>query len=215
MSEKIVVLNSGGFDSVVLMNYLRFIQGEDNIHSLHFLYGSRNEEQQFKCVNKVCEKVKAVENRIIMLPIFDWTNSNFYNEGFDSFDSQYLEYRNLVFLSYAVSYAQSIGAKEIYCAFLKGTYADANETFIRNFNELIKDSGIVLKTPFSDIEYKDDLVPFCTQTGINFDDYFSCDAPDEKGKPCGKCIDCVAIKVIEKKLKRYYRVRAFKKFFGK
>ena len=43
--SRIVVLNSGGFDSIVLMNYLHTIQGEDNIHSLHFLYGANNEEQ--------------------------------------------------------------------------------------------------------------------------------------------------------------------------
>ena len=35
--SKIVVLNSGGFDSVVLMEYLHFIQEENEIYSLHFL----------------------------------------------------------------------------------------------------------------------------------------------------------------------------------
>lgn len=212
MKNKIVVLNSGGFDSIVLMNYLHFIQEEDNIYSLHFLYGARNEKQQLECVNKVCKKVEAKENKIIQLPDFDWTKGNFYKEGYVSFESQYLEYRNLVFLSYAVSYAQSIGAKEIYCALLKGTYADANEAFIRNFNEVIKESGIVLKAPFSNSEFKDDLIPYFIQTGITFNDYFSCDLPTEKGKPCGYCIDCVAINLIEKRIRRKLRLEAFKNF---
>ena len=80
--SKIVVLNSGGFDSVVLMNYLHTIQEEKEIYSLHFLYGANNEKQQLECVNKVCERVGAV-NKIIQLPNIDWTQSNFFNSGYE------------------------------------------------------------------------------------------------------------------------------------
>ena len=209
MKDKIVVLNSGGFDSIVLMNCLHYLQEEENIYSLHFLYGERNEKQQLECVNKVCEKIGVKENKIIKLPNFDWTSSDFYKQGYDSLESQYLEYRNLIFLSYAVSYAQSIGAKEIYCAFLKGHYADTNENFIGHFNDLIKESGISLKTPFSDFEYKYNLIPYCTELGIKVDDYFSCDNPTKEGNPCGECYDCLELKEINKILRVDHHFKAF------
>ena len=50
---KVIVLCSGGFDSVTLMNYLHILEEENEIYSLHFLYGARNEKQQLECVNKV------------------------------------------------------------------------------------------------------------------------------------------------------------------
>lgn len=127
--SKIVVLNSGGFDSIVLMNYLKTIQGENEIYSLHFLYGARNEEEQLRCVNKVCEKLGA-HNKVITLPKFEWTNSSFYEKDYD-IKGQYLEYRNLIFLSYAISYAESIGAEKIYLATLTPQgYTDTSNLFL-------------------------------------------------------------------------------------
>lgn len=195
MKEKIVVLNSGGFDSVVLMNYLHFIQGEDNIYSLHFLYGARNEKQQLECVNKVCEKVKA-DNKIIELPEFNWTKSNFYEEGYNSIESQYLEYRNLIFLSYAVSYAQSIGAKIIYCAFLNmAEYTDTNLDFLCGLNRAIEQGGIQIEAPFI-YDTKNRIGHIANYLNIR-EDFFSCDTPINN-KPCGKCEDCKNIEKIKK-----------------
>ena len=65
--EKIVVLNSGGFDSVVLMNCIHNWFPNAKIHSLHFRYGARNGEQQLKCVEKVCKKINAI-SQVIDLP---------------------------------------------------------------------------------------------------------------------------------------------------
>ena len=133
--EKIVVLNSGGFDSIVLMNCIYKTQPDAEIHSIHFHYGARNEKQQQACVDKVCEKCSA-KNVVINLPKFDWTSSDFYGDSYD-YKSQYLEYRNLVFLSYAISYAESIGAKKIYLAILKdGNYSDTNPAFIKAVNSI-------------------------------------------------------------------------------
>lgn len=198
MKDKIVVLNSGGFDSIVLMNYLHFIQEEDNIYSLHFIYGARNGRQQLNCVRKVCEKIGA-ENKQIVLPRFSWTKGNFYRKGYD-LKSQYLEYRNLVFLSYAVSYAQSIGAKKIYCAFLNMVdYDDANLKFLQGLNLAIEDSGVQIDAPFIfDNKYR--LGHIAKYLGIKESDYFSCDNPNEFGNPCGVCDDCKALFDIKQKV---------------
>ena len=198
--SKIVVLNSGGFDSVVLMNYLHTIQEEKEIYSLHFLYGANNEKQQLECVNKVCEKVGAV-NKVIQLPLIDWTNSNFFEaEGYDK-QTQYLEYRNLIFLSYALSYAEAIGADRIYCAFLNHyEYPDTTIQFLQGLNSFCEpSSGISIDAPFI-FDNKGRLGHIAKYLGVKKEDYFSCDVPTPEGKPCGKCADCIALEEIFKKL---------------
>ena len=198
--SKIVVLNSGGFDSVTLMNYLHTIQEENEIYSLHFLYGANNEKQQLECVNKVCEKVGAV-NKVIQLPLIDWTQSNFFeSEGYDK-QSQYLEYRNLIFLSYALSYAEAIGADKVYLALINNSdYPDCNMEFLQGLNSFCTPaSHIFIDAPFI-YDSKQRLAHIAQYLGITKEDYFSCDVPTPDGKPCGKCDDCLALEDIFKKV---------------
>lgn len=198
--SKIVVLNSGGFDSVVLMNYLHFIQDENEIYSLHFLYGANNEKQQLECVNKVCEKLGAV-NKVIQLPLIDWTQSNFFKaEGYEK-QSQYLEYRNLIFLSYALSYAEAIGADKVYLALINNSdYPDCSAEFLQGLNSFCTPaSHIFIDAPFL-FDSKQRLAHIAQYLGITKEDYFSCDVPTPEGTPCGKCDDCLALEEIMKKV---------------
>lgn len=196
--SRIVVLNSGGFDSIVLMNYLHTIQGEENIHSLHFLYGANNEKQQLKCVNKVCKKLGAV-NKIIKLPPIDWTVNDFFKDSEYEVSSQYLEYRNLIFLSYALSYAEAIKADKIYVAFLNNSnYPDTSMEFLDGLNSFCRpESGISIDAPFIfDSKYR--LGHIAKYLGITSEDYFSCDKPTSKGTPCGECLDCTTLEEVMK-----------------
>lgn len=213
MSEKIVVLNSGGFDSVVLMNCIHNWFPNAEIHSLHFSYGARNGEQQLKCVEKVCKKINAI-SQVIDLPKFSWTKNNFYKEGYE-YETQYLEYRNLIFLSYAISYAESIGAKKIYLATFKnkdGNYNDNTDVFYEGLNSFTKEnSRIEIVTPFRKLDCKEDLLSYAIRFGLSPADYFSCDIPRENGEPCGECFDCIKLKginsviTIDSPMKAFYQ----------
>lgn len=195
--SKIVVLNSGGFDSVVLMNYLHTIQGENEIYSLHFLYGANNEKQQLECVNKVCEKIGAV-NKIIQLPNIDWSKGQFFNKDTHDYETQYLEYRNLIFLSYALSYAESLGADKVYLALINNSgYPDTTLEFLQGLNYFsLPASGIHIDAPFI-YDGKQRLAHIAKYLGVKKDEYFSCDAPID-GKPCGECGDCTELKKVWK-----------------
>lgn len=202
--SKVVVLNSGGFDSVVLLNYLHYIQGETNIHSLHFLYGANNEEQQLKCVNRVCEKL-GVTNKVLQLPKIDWTTSDFFTDKEYHKSSQYLEYRNLIFLSYALSYAESIKADKIYVAFINNSnYPDTSIEFLEGLNSFCQPaSGITIDAPFI-FDSKFRLGHIAKYLGITPDDYFSCDKPVDS-KPCGKCLDCTALREISEQVENIFK----------
>lgn len=200
---KAVVLNSGGFDSVTLLNYLHTIQEEKELYSLHFLYGARNTEQQRKCVQRVCNKLK-IPNKGIVLPRIDWTRRNFFSDvkrrGKGEEFNQYVEYRNFIFLSYAASYAEAIGAEKIYVAFLnQHNYPDTTIDFLRGLNSFLELNGITIDAPFI-FDNKTRLGHIAKYLGITDQDYFSCDNPDEDGKPCGECLDCKALEEIQKKL---------------
>lgn len=195
---KIVVLNSGGFDSVTLMKYLYTVQEEREIYSLHFLYGARNTHQQEKCVDKVCEELGIVNVKVPLPPI-TWTKGKFYQNGYEQ-EKQYLEYRNLIFLSYAASYAESIGAEKIYVAFLnQHDYPDTTVDFLRGMNSFLELNGISIDAPFI-FDNKTRVGHIAKYLGITEQDYFSCDNPKVNGKPCGECADCKALEEIRKKL---------------
>ena len=188
--EKIVVLNSGGFDSVVMCHE---IPEDVEIHSLFFNYGQNSLELERKCSYDSCEKLDMVFHEIV-LPHLYWSNSNFFGQEYKDKPSQYLEFRNLIFFSYALSFAQSVGATKIYSAILKdGTYNDTTKTFCDNFNRLtLESSGIEFITPFINLG-KEDVATLSYPYRISPSEYNSCDTPINN-EPCGECPDCLFLK---------------------
>ena len=197
---KIVVLNSGGFDSTVLLHYVKeYYPSADEYHDVFFSYGQISEPMEKKCSKKNSDKLGYIHHEI-SLPKFVWTANKFYDEDSNEPDSQFLEYRNLVFLSYAFSLAKSIGADAVFMAILKPPeegYPDCSEEFFEAMNSI--DPTIKVITPFLENE-KFDLAYYAFKCGITLEDFNSCDTPHE-GKPCGKCLDCQSVKDIEFYLK--------------
>lgn len=187
--SKIVVLNSGGFDSVVLAHHVDFNNQDSEIHNLFFNYGQLNVESERKHSIKCAEKLGFIF-REMTLPKFDWSNSVL-SGGSD--ESQYIPMRNLIFLSYALSYAESIGASEVYCAFIDPEceyYNDTSPLFLEKVNELSNTFGISVKAPFIH-SYKGSLLKsLARKYAIYREDVHSCNYGEE---PCGKCSDCEAL----------------------
>lgn len=198
--DKIVVLNSGGFDSVCLCHYVREQFPDAEIHSLHFDYGNRNHLMENHCTKKVCKKLGMI-NHVVKIPPIKWSSSTLYGrKSSDSFgDNQYLEYRNLIFLSYAASLAQSIGSHHIYVAvikpFLGHEFIDCKGEFFNSLEEVLKDSDIKIETPFIDMD-KWDFKNIAWKNNITPKDFFSCNEPVLGIFPCRKCPDCLALEEI-------------------
>lgn len=190
--EKIVILNSGGFDSFILSHLLREDKPDSEIHSLFFNYGQNNSLEESNCSKKISDELGFIHHTI-SLPSFHWSHSDFYTDNPKGNDC--VEYRNLIFISYAASFAESIGAKSIYAAILKsGGYLDTSKEFLDKVNSLLSLSEIKLLTPLDELT-KYDLIPYAFDFKLTEDDFFSCNHP-VNGKPCGKCPDCIALKEI-------------------
>ncbi|MBO8161097.1 MAG: 7-cyano-7-deazaguanine synthase [Thermosipho sp. (in: Bacteria)] len=196
MKEKVIVLNSGGFDSVVLIKWLA--QQKYDIVSIFFDYEQRNVKQEREKARKVAKEVKA-EHIEIKLPKFEWSNNSLYDKslGID-IKNQYIHMRNLIFLSYAISVAESKKINKIYSAIInarENTYSDTSIKFINAFNDFVNKFGIEFKTPFSELS-KVHLGYIARVLDIKKNDFFSCNTPKDNGEPCGKCGDCKSLDYI-------------------
>ena len=127
--KKIVVLNSGGFDSTVLLASMCEDKNVE-VHSLYFSYGQLNGNIDSRIARENARKLGAIHHEI-KLPQFTWSNSEFYEEDSNEYYSQYVEMRNMIFISYAMSFAESICASSIHMAILKSHgYIDTSKQFI-------------------------------------------------------------------------------------
>lgn len=199
MAPKIVVLNSGGMDSVILLNWVKENNPDADIHCIHFDYGQNNREQEYSKAHDSSAKVGAKFIPISMPKLY-WTSSGFYGEKFIDSPSQELELRNLIFLSYAMSYCLSVGSNDIYVAFLKEDqyYKDTSPRFISIINSMASSFYVRVKAPLQSMGfYKDDLGYLLRKYNIGPNDFFSCNTP-VNGNPCGVCPDCKCIESLFK-----------------
>lgn len=186
--EKAVVLNSGGFDSTVLLADLSS-RGIYDLYSMYFSYGQPNDDLGKTIAKENAEKLGA--NHIeVNLPEFSWSKSSFYDKDLNDFNGQYLEMRNMVFISYALSYAQSVGADSIYMALLNGcVYADCTDYFLDCINGICNFVFVNFNIPYRNCS-KQELFPLAKSLGVGDSlKFISCDTP-HNGIPCGKCVDC-------------------------
>ena len=163
---------------------------------MFFDYGQKSVKQERICAKKVADKLNCAFKEIT-LPKFSWTSSEFYADGFSG-DKEYLEMRNLIFLSYALSVCEAKGFTSLYLATLKSLgYYDTSQKFLRKVKSIAKDKGIKLIAPFSKSE-KDSLIPIAKRNKITYSDFHSCDNPRKDGSPCGECPDCLFLNEIMK-----------------
>lgn len=196
--KQAVVLNSGGFDSVCLLHeVVNTHYYQDQVLSIFFNYGQVNLEQERECAKKVAYKLNVKHMEVEIAPI-SWSNSAMYSKG----NAEYLEMRNLIFLSYATSIAERVKATDIYMAVLYGgTYSDTKPEFIEAYNKLLNVNGMNLVTPFIE-DNKFTLMDLVKAYDIKQSDFFSCNFPTENKKPCGVCNDCIALNSIYEEISK-------------
>lgn len=191
-----VLLASGGMDSTVLAYDLA--QKGENIILLFLEYGQH-------CATKELETLRRVlppqyENNVRIINIGDIykesrsrmiREANLWTDNVIA-DDLYLPYRNLLFLSIASAYAQSIGANNVYSAFINSNHAkeiDCSMEFFTKLEALLESYGSVkINMPYRELSKAD-----VAKLGIRIDApialTYSCQAHSEN--PCGACPNCV------------------------
>jgi 7-cyano-7-deazaguanine synthase len=194
--EEGVILVSGGMDSTTLM-YL-FVEKGIPFIPLFINYGQH-------CVNKEFETLQKVipthyREKISYLNISDvYKNSkskfikpaNLWEEKITAEDL-YIPYRNVLLLTVAASFAQTVGQKKVYSAFINSNHAkeiDCSSIFFDKLEGLLSEYGSVkIEMPFRDLsKYEVAKMGLTLQAPIG--ETFSCQASPIV--PCGACPNCV------------------------
>jgi 7-cyano-7-deazaguanine synthase len=204
--KKAVVLLSGGLDSSVVI-HLAKAEGFE-VYALSFDYGQKH-NKELECARATAKKVGAMQHNIVTLQLNLWGGSSLTDSKMDVEDGDvtrtdipqtYVPARNMVFLSVAASYAEALGAQDIFIGVSEvdySGYVDCREVFIRSMENTInlgtvmgaeKGEKIRLHTPFIN-KTKAEEITLGEQLGVDWSLTWSC----YRGgiKPCGTCDSCL------------------------
>ena len=210
MNKKAIVLLSGGLDSTTALAIAKNSGFET--YALSFAYGQRHEiELQF--AKKIAEKFGVKEHKIATIDLRTFGGSALTAEIAVPKNQEilqnripitYVPARNTIFLSYALAYAEVVGAFDIFIgvnAIDYSGYPDCRPEFIETFEKLatlataagVENKGhFKIHTPLIKLSKKE-IIEEGIRNGIDYSITHSCYDPiieDNKVISCGKCDSC-------------------------
>ncbi len=199
-----IALVSGGMDSLVMAAFCR---RESELALLHVNYGQRTEARELACFNAIADYLEVPPSRRLVADIGylkDIGGSALTDGAIDvpgadlerkEVPVTYVPFRNAHLVAIAVSWAEVLGAKNIYIGAVAADssgYPDCRPEFYEAMNETIRrgtkeGSGIVVKAPFLQLKKKD-IVRMGVSMGVPFEHSWSCYREGERA--CGLCDSC-------------------------
>jgi len=201
MTMKVVVLCSGGMDSVTALYRAR--REHDVVASLSFDYGSKHNPRELPFAAEHAVKL-GVRHEVVSLRFMDKLfASDLLASGGEVPDGHYeaanmkqtvVPFRNAILLSVATGFAESVGADGLVIAAHGGDHAiypDCREEFMHAMGEAMRlgtYAGIQLLRPFIALK-KGQIAAEGVRLGVDFARTWSC----YKGGAlhCGTCGTCV------------------------
>jgi 7-cyano-7-deazaguanine synthase len=208
--EKAVVLLSGGMDSATTFAIARS-EGFD-CYALSFRYGQRH-EREIEAAKKLADFLGAVEHRIIDIDLAAFGGSALTDSAIEvpkdsaelgklvKIPPTYVPARNTIFLSYALAWAEVLGAFDIFIGVNSTDYSgypDCRAEFISAFKKTanlataaaVEGRGrYEIHTPIINMT-KAQIILTGSKLGVDFFMTHSCYDPDEQGRSCGRCDSC-------------------------
>ena len=208
--EKAVVLLSGGLDSTTVAA-IACSEGYD-VHALTFRYGQRH-AVELKAAEKVARSLGLTEHLIVDLDLrkiggsaltdhIDVPKRGEAEPSKEEIPITYVPARNTIFLSYALAWAEVLGAWNIFIgvnAVDYSGYPDCRPEFIKSFEEvanLATKAGVTMtrrlkiRTPVIYMS-KGDIIKTGIKLGVDYTLTHSCYDPTPDGKACGLCDSCL------------------------
>ena len=206
--KKAVVLLSGGLDSATT---LAMASNEGFLcYAMTFRYGQRH-AVEIASAGKVAASVGAVAHRMVDIDLKQFGGSALTDEGLEvpkdrrRFDEciplTYVPARNLIFLSYALAWAEVLGAFDLFIGVNVMDYSgypDCRGEFITAFEKAANLASAAategqgqysIHTPVIGMT-KGQIILQGNKLGVDFSLTHSCYDPDEKGRACARCDSC-------------------------
>ena len=208
MVKKAVCLISGGLDSAVTA-FLARKQGYE-IYALSFRYGQRH-AKELLCAKKISNAIGAKEHIILPVHLEKFGGSSLLQNSSQriknhqlkdigkKIPSTYVPARNTIFLSFALAYAETIGADSIFIgvnAVDYSAYPDCRPKYIQAFEKLaqlgtrrgVEAQRIRIKAPLLHLS-KAQIIQTGTKLHVPFSMTWSCYRGTKKA--CGHCDSCL------------------------
>ena len=208
MSQAVVLL-SGGLDSATTLAIARN-EGLE-VYALSFAYGQRH-DIEIEAARRIAASLGAAEHRVAEIDLRVFGGSALTDE-FDvpknrpahrigaSIPITYVPARNTIFLSYALAWAEAIGARDIFIgvnALDYSGYPDCRPEFIEEFERLanlatragVSGDRFSIRTPLIRMT-KGEIVRRGVELGVDFSLTHSCYDPAVDGTACGECDSCL------------------------
>ncbi|WP_455156872.1 7-cyano-7-deazaguanine synthase [Treponema socranskii] len=191
-----LLLASGGMDSTVLA--YKLANEHKNIVVLFIDYGQHCKETEYKTLLEVVPSTFKHNIRIIKVgDVYRESKSrmiieaNLWKDTVVA-DDLYLPYRNILFISLAAAYAQSMGIKDVYTAFINSNHAkeiDCSMEFFTKLENLLYEYGsIKINMPFKELS-KTEVAMLGLALKAPIEKTYSCQV--NSTTPCGACPNCV------------------------
>jgi 7-cyano-7-deazaguanine synthase len=210
VQKKAIVLLSGGLDSATTLAIAR--QEGFACYALTFRYGQRH-QLETDAARRVARALGAVEHRLMEIDLASFGGSALTDvhreipkdrQGLGeetSIPSTYVPARNTIFLSYALAWAEVLGAFDIFIGVNATDYSgypDCRPEFIAAFEKManlataaaVEGRGrYEIHVPIIRMT-KAEIVRTGTRLGVDYALTHSCYDPDPQGRSCGRCDSC-------------------------
>ena len=199
MSQKVVLIFSGGMDSFTVLN-LAVKQGLE-VFALSFDYGQRH-NKELDYAARACKTLNVQHKTVDITAINQLIGGSSLTSDIDVAEGHYEEgsmkstvvpNRNMILLSMAVGYAVSIDAKKVYYGAHSGDHAiypDCRQEFVHKMNEvcaIANYEAVEIVTPYLAVS-KTAILTAGLEMGLDYNLTWTCYNGREKA--CGKCGAC-------------------------
>ncbi len=209
-ADKAVILLSGGLDSATVLAIAR-AEGYE-LYALSFSYGQRH-AWELEAAKRVAASIGVAEHRVATIDLRAFGGSALtadiavpkgraLEEMSHGIPITYVPARNTVFLSYALAWAEVLGASDIFLgvnALDYSGYPDCRPEYIAAFEKmanLATKAGVEgrqklkIHTPLIAMT-KAQIIATGIELGVDYGLTSSCYDPSPSGAPCGQCDSCL------------------------
>lgn len=203
-----IVLLSGGLDSATVAAVAK--RDGFAVHALSFRYGQRHAVELAAAV-RVAKHVGALSHRVVDLDLRAMGGSALTADiavPKDRTDHElgagipitYVPARNTIFLSYALGFAEVLGAGDIFIgvnALDYSGYPDCRPAFVEAFQTLanvatkagVEGDRFTVHAPLMSLT-KAEIIELGLSLGVDYSLTSSCYDPSANGEACGRCDSC-------------------------
>jgi 7-cyano-7-deazaguanine synthase len=203
--KKAVVILSGGMDSVTTLAIAK--DKNFDCYNLTFDYGQKS-ISEIRSATYYSDKFESIEHKIFNINFNDFTNSSLIDKNTDipvnkndEIPTTYVPMRNIIFLSIACSWAEKVGALDIFIganAIDYSGYPDCRDIFLEAYEKMInlgsktgsEGDQFNIHRPLINMK-KTEIISTGKSLGLDYRKTISCYQATSDGKACGVCESCL------------------------